>query len=89
MARDSLTGCVKITRRKPAATDDHIEGSILPQGSGDGQSPEEPRDVYQERMDLFDCVTRVPINGPKARRKVSFSDHTTKNCEECWGSHAE
>ncbi len=71
-----------MARRKPAAIRGGLEGPLLPQGSGDGQSPEDLRaaEVYAARMWLFEHA-----EGARKRRKVTFSDYTTKNCEEAWG----
>ena len=58
----------------------------LPEGPGDAQSPEEPRDraqqVFEERMAAFADNT----GQRKLRRRVSFSDYTAANCEEAWGN---
>ena len=61
------------------------EGSILPEGSGDAESPEELRaaEVYAARMWLFGESLG---SGPKARRRHTFNDYATKNCEEAWGN---
>ena len=69
-------------RRSPAGSRGGLEGSYLPQGSGDGQSPEELRaqEIYAARMWLFENA----VNAPKAKRKVSFNDYVQKNCEEAW-----
>jgi len=76
--------CGKLTRRKPAATPGGLEGPLLPQGSGDGQSPEELRalEIYTARMWLFENN----LSEPKAKRRTTFNDYSTKNCEEAWGN---
>ncbi len=89
MGRGNLTGPYFRVRLGSARahTDRHggIEGSYLPQGSGDGQSPEDlhAQEVYAARMWLFE-------NGyePKAKRRVTFNDYRTKNCEEAWGNRS-
>jgi len=68
------------------------EGSFLPEGSGDEQSPELVDDVgegralqvYEERMAVFEQgLARMPRNSYRKRRR--FSDYTVKNCEEASG----
>ena len=69
---------------------------ILPQGSGDGQSPEEPQEVlsaeeraavqYLRRIGMFETVMELKLFGrsPKRRRRT-LNDYTAKNCEEAYG----
>ena len=69
-------------------------GPLFPEGSGDKESPEEPyelvgeelrssirkaEEVYNARMWLFERSLK------EAKRRKSFRDYTTKNCEEAWG----
>ena len=89
MARGDLTkvcSCVML-----ASAQAHLPGlcprtgPILPEGSGDKESPEDlrAREVYASRMWLFHQFLE---SGPKARRRNTFSDFTTKNSEEAWGN---
>ena len=86
MGSDSLTRCGKLTGRRPAGNNGGIEGPLLPQGSGDGQSPEELRaqEVYNARMWLFEHNVRE-----RNKRRTNFNDFTTKNCEEAWGNRQD
>ena len=68
-----------------------MEGLLLPEGSGDAESPEEPKgcgveralEVYEERLAAFERGLSLLGRAAKRRR---FSDYTTKNCEEAWGA---
>ena len=60
---------------------------ILPEGSGDEESPEEPVDpavraaeVYTARMWLFNEATQ----NRRKRVRRAWSDYCAKNCEEAW-----
>ncbi len=62
-----------------------IEGRpLLPQGSGDGQSPADLRalEVYELRMAAFEQLLTVMGRRPKRRNR---RDYTRKNCEEARG----
>ena len=79
------------SHRAPAAGDG-MEGSLLPEGSGDAESPEglqlalwdeRVRQQQEERMLIFAGVYDEWV--PRRRRRNVFNDYTTKNCEEAWG----
>ena len=83
MGKDNLTRRGIMIRRKPAATRGGLEGPLLPEGSGDEQSPEELRalEVYTARMWLFESLSDIR----RDRKRRAFIDYTAKNCEESWG----
>ena len=58
---------------------------LLPQGSGDGESPEELRalEVYELRMANFDALLETLGRGPRRRKPVG--SFVRKNCEEAQG----
>jgi len=93
MDRGNLTDRVPCGRlgsaRAHSAGQEGLNGESppLPQGPGDGQSPEELDKLaemwYARKMREF--VANVPVvNAPKARRRVSWNDYKVKNCEEAW-----
>ena len=62
-----------------------MEGPLLPQGSGDGQSPEDlqAQEAYDARMWRFEVL--VTSSRAVQRKRRAFSDYTDKNCEEAYG----
>ena len=80
--RDRLT----VRKHTPKGMRDRMEGTILPEGSGGEEPPEELRalEVYNARMWLFQNVVGEGSPTISRRRRV-FRDYTTKNCEESWG----
>ena len=81
-----------VRKHTPLATGSGVEGSLLPEGSGDAQSPVDPwgqggaLDVYEERMVAFE--RSLDGMGAPAKRRRRFSDYTAKNCEEASGERA-
>ena len=83
-----MTRCGKLEVRKhtPLATRGEMEGSILPEGSGDAESPASPEAtsralaVYDARLSLLPEAQAAP----KKKRRF-FHEYTAKNCEEAWG----
>ena len=69
------------------------ERPLLPQGSGDGQSPEETQAwlwderarVEQERRMLAFERALDRLSGARKKNRRAFNDYTTKNCEEASG----
>ena len=67
-----------------------MEGLILPEGSGDEESPEDPLDheeraavEYLRRIGLFETMLEHGIVGYSRKgRRRRVSDYTGKNCEE-------
>ena len=79
-----------VRRHTPLGMSDSEGGSLLPQGSGDGQSPEEIEyaagRVYDRRIDAFRSLLAVNGFAKPAKARRRFHDYTAKNCEECWAS---
>ena len=69
-----------------------MEGPILPEGSGDAESPEELWGqvderalwAYEARMRLFE-EGLIHVARKVRRRRWHFSEYVSKNCEEAWG----